>query len=405
MVIRLNDSLFNKISIWWLLLTLIEQPIGYILEAFDVPFYNAVSSIFVYICLVIGFLLLAMSSIYKTNRSNVILFCTILLLILLNILIFPENRPASIPILRMTTISIMAFYSILYIRDYSLVIKMVSRIGYVIVPMAVYVRVFLRAQVYRDYANFAIMLFPYIFAFCFSMLNKSSIIDTLYFLAGTAAILMFGNRTTFLLLLLGLVLLLYKRNPSRLILGLLFFIGLLLVFQNQIADIVNAILSPIYSVFNDNTVYSRTLAVFQSQKLLDLSGREAFFFNAFELIKKSPLFGNGIGADMIFNYSRFGSSVSNIILTGLYSHNGFLEMSVEFGIAIAVLVWGWVIFKSIIKFRRMEYNDKLFLFLLVLLYGLARSFLGYPYWYNWYFWGAIAFLVMKDGKSKWKEGK
>lgn len=400
MVIKIDDSLFNKLGIWWLTITLLNQPIGYILEIFNFPYYIFIDSAFVYFCLLMGVLLVVIPCAYVAYRARMLVIVLTLVMILLSIFIYPENRDASIPILRMMLMSVLAYYAISYINDYEKILKIITRIGYVIIPLSVYARIFLRGQVYRDYANFAIMLFPYVFAFCFLTIKKVSAVNILYFVAGMYFILMFGNRTTFLLLLFGLFLVIYKRSPSKLVIALLVLFVVLFMFESQIENVLNSVITYLYSLFSNNNVYSRTLSVFQSQNLLDLSGREAFFQNAFELIKKSPIIGNGVGSDMIYNYDRFATNSMDISLTGAYSHNGFLEMSVEFGVLFSILVWGCIIYKCILNYLTIKYEDeRFFLFLTMLLYGVIRTFLGYPYWYNWYFWGAIAFLFMRNNKS------
>ena len=398
MRIRIDNSLLNKLGTIWVLINIWALPLEYFIEAFSPTIRGVVTNSIAAVALLYGMLLIICSLLLHYNQQQIGLIIVLIIVVGTNILVFKENNSAVIPIFKMLLMTYMASFALSSINSFQGLYNTILKTSYVAIPLCIAIRVLVLPQVYREYGNFSIMLFPYAFIVCAEMFKKKGMINTIFGLISAFSLLVFGNRTSILLLAIGMLLLEYKKNPVWKTLAFI-IIGIgLITFSSFTETFFNNILDSLIRIFYNKGIYSRAIVFVKNEGIFNLSGRELFYQNALALIKKSPLLGNGVGSDMVYNFYNIYSTSSSV--TGFYSHNGFLEMAVEFGVPLAIIVWMSIFIMALRKYVNYDrYDIEFVFFIIMLVYGIGRTFLGYPYWYNWYFWGAIG-MLMKNNPAR-----
>lgn len=89
---------------------------------------------------------------------------------------------------------------------------------------------------------------------------------------------------------------------------------------------------------------SRTLEMFTSGTVSSSAGRDELRGYAIDLIKERPLFGYGLGGDFAVLYEKaYGISVMHGNYSSLTPHNGILQMMMNFGVLIGLILSLWLI--------------------------------------------------------------
>jgi O-antigen ligase len=193
-----------------------------------------------------------------------------------------------------------------------------------------------------------------------------------------------------------------KKNIKRFIKYICISLSTLLfiLYVNEIKDFI-------IKKYVVQDTYSRTIVRILESNLLDYSGRDVIYDKSIELIKKSPVIGNGIGADSIMIRKEKLFSVNYDIhnLGGLHAHNGILEFAIEFGLILlgfALVVLGKTCINA---YRQVEMNENFIFLVLLLSIGIIRTVLGNPYWYSQAFWMALAWCIVILNKKNSKNNK
>ncbi len=178
-------------------------------------------------------------------------------------------------------------------------------------------------------------------------------------------LILFGRRAhvLYFALIISVIYLrkLYKdsvKNKLFSILAVTIFIFMLALFSDYIV-------SGLYSLLSIAGINSRTLLMMTQGDFYDLNGRDILYEYAFELMRKSPLLGNGIGSTMVLAHNR-GRYASSTPYSGVNTHNGILEMGAEFGV-IAMIIFviiHVIVLVRIVKFQITETEEHILYILL-----------------------------------------
>lgn len=275
--------------------------------------------------------------------SRIIRKCAIVISILLTFLIMQSViQPASKTFLygsrifdlitfQPKTLFATALYIVigLFVTDYKVLyetMRKVARIGLVMITVSYVLSALIEYRVnYDDMSNaYAICI-----AMCVLIAKREK--NDLYFLAiGAISLIIAGTRGPILCVLFAALLkgLLLERNLQRLMLRS--FICLLCVFilysgtAVWILDLISDGLSRI------GISRLRIVDYIKDGMILDLSSRDEFASQVFELIKQNPIIGYGIGGDRMY------------LPKGRYVHNLVLECIFSMGIIFGGVVVIWM---------------------------------------------------------------
>ena len=223
-----------------------------------------------------------------------------------------------------------------------------------------------------------------------SAICRGNVIDYFIGIIGAIAMLLFGDRAHIVCILFVLFLWIVKKNPQNnylrnfKIFCLLFIIVLFIIFITR----GNTVLNMIQYILSDLGIDSRNITYILDARISDSSGRNIFYENIWNAVQKNPL-GYGILGDVILNYNN---GITDII-TGAYSHNGYLQAICEFGILGGTVLWLWIIVNGIKTFRSSS-EAALMIFLIAFCgSGVIILAFSYSYWISTPFWGFIALLL------------
>lgn len=204
-------------------------------------------------------------------------------------------------------------------------------------------------------------------------------------LYGIYFVIMYGSRGTLLCLSVYLFLIAMEKMKAGaakkqviMILTCVFVLSLLWLFS----DVLMLALQKLANQFGVN---SRTIAwLLQQDSALDSSGRDTLFSRAWELIKAKP-FGYGLLADRT--------------LLGMYVHNLFLELMLEFG----YLIGGFLCLAIAIGFVKLVCNPQMNRVVWLVVFSLVQLMVSGSYIHSGWFWIALGFMlsnVSLPGKTR-----
>lgn len=171
---------------------------------------------------------------------------------------------------------------------------------------------------------FSYMLLTPVVGEIWRLKERFSLIGLLLILVNTIILIIYGSRGPIMCLLAFIPLLYFTRRDIKHLfikgVGISFLLMLMMSFLNDI-------LLAIYNLGNSLGVVSKTISLIMSDNLLFENGRIAILNSTIQLIRESPLIGLGVFSD------RFH--------LGIYPHNVFLEIILDFGIFIggALIIW------------------------------------------------------------------
>ncbi|MBR3739644.1 MAG: O-antigen ligase family protein [Clostridia bacterium] len=149
----------------------------------------------------------------------------------------------------------------------------------------------------------------------------------------TIAIFTFGARGPLLCIAVGLIFMIFEIPNGRINYRRFIALGLLIVLVILFASSFDNIFLYLYQRFP----HARNILLIISGQMNSLSGRDALFNKAVEVIKINPVLPRGLLADRII----LGS---HNISANVYPHNFFLEIIIQFGF-LGWLFSAWLIYK------------------------------------------------------------
>lgn len=176
-------------------------------------------------------------------------------------------------------------------------------------------------------------------------------------------ILLFGSRGIILAIILFILFKFIEADLSPLKKILYSFIGIVLLLAFSIN--FNKIGQGIISFLDSKGLYSRTLTLFfRDNNLLHLSDRDYIWKKCIELINEKPTLGWGVAGEVEPLERKLG-----LIAVQTYPHNIALEMMLNFGVIIGIILFLLVLL-SIIKILK-DNNDQNHKNLMILFYCLG----------------------------------
>lgn len=187
-----------------------------------------------------------------------------------------------------------------------------------------------------------------------------------------SSLLLNGSRGPFLIIVAYLMwLFIHYMNLKRVI--------VLLVLMS-FAVLMVSYLEVILSFLSDHSIQSRVLKRILENEMSDPSGRESIYEFGVRKIFESPVAGYGLFGDRFFYES--------------YVHNIFLEMLIDFGIPIGILVICFLSFVSLLKFFSLKGREKDF-FVLAVMGSVFPLFASGSYLISFSFFFYLGLLMRK----------
>ena len=233
--------------------------------------------------------------------------------------------------------------------------------------------------------------FGYNVAFCFMCFISLYLYDSRrrYVIEAIVSLLLLvgeGSRGALLCIGMGLLLLVISKwreeDSLRRVLLLVGIIIMAIIFITAFPFLVEMI--------NVNKVSSRTIQSLVSGEFLNDNGRSIIWTIALGMVRSSGYTGYGFYGDRYVIGRRFYWG---------YPHNVFLEVLIEFGIMIGVILIVYFLYsfiKMYLKCKDIEWQ------LLVAIFGSACSklLISDSFWYNRFFWLFLGVLLMWKDEEK-----
>ncbi len=237
--------------------------------------------------------------------------------------------------------------------------------------------------------------------------SKSSFFISIFCLG---ALLATGSRTYLLcycifilILLLSLVIRKIKTISKKkkiivIVLMLVIAIILIILFANY-----KVICDKLYDFFAQNGIEIRILRLLATDNFFTSNNRTDIIYpTILNAIKENWMFGTGICGDRVIIHQQFqnmGMLKPDYNYNSYYSHNLILELYVSFGVILASIIIGFIVygFYKVIKNKYKNSNAVICLFFV----GVLPLMLNSTFLENTYFWAFIALLCA----NLWKNNK
>ena len=188
-------------------------------------------------------------------------------------------------------------------------------------------------------------------------------------------ITLYGNRGALLIILLTIPILVIAYIPRKKKIAFLLFMaaGAVILYSN-----LGPILQWSGEKLNMNLDNSRNFRLLAHDRLTYDSGRFPIYKAVLDTLEENPLLARGIGADRLLTPS------------GSYVHNIVLELCVDFGVIIGLLLYSWLLYIGFYMFIRCKSREWRALFLPFYCYSMIELFLSGSLWESGYLFAAIA---------------
>ena len=171
------------------------------------------------------------------------------------------------------------------------------------------------------------------------------------------------------------------------------FIGILLgatvmVLASRNLYFVEFVSSMLFKVFG---ISSRSLMKLLDGTITNNSGRDLLYEPALKLIRENWMFGTGVYSDRALIY--MASDDINSVGYGHYVHNFFLELMMNFGIPIAIILIICYVYTS---FRILKHasDESRWCYIIFNSLWFFKSLTSGSYWTIAFFWGSVALLYV-----------
>lgn len=190
--------------------------------------------------------------------------------------------------------------------------------------------------------------------------------------AGLVCVAVNGNRGAFIIILIFLLWFYSKEIVRNKSFSLIFVFGLLFFLYYNLPSIL--------SFLSDNSLHSRTLERMISNQLVESEARENMYIIGISKIWLSPIAGYGLFGDRFF-YE-------------IYVHNIVLEIIIDFGIPLGFVLIGYLLYKTILRLRKIKEDERDF-FVLITLGSILPLMASSSYLIDFRFFMFLGFLFRK----------
>ncbi len=296
---------------------------------------------------------------------------------------------------------VMAFIVIRRIQNIEIIENSLHILAYIIFGDAIILAlvssgVILQGIVSITYMAYGYNMLPAVLIFLYRAWDEKKKKYLGYSLALMILILAFGSRGTFIAIA-GFILVYYVIVENKLTKKKIALIGAVIVFaiiinNKTFLEFIATALSKILP-FN-----SRTLTLLISGEAMSDSGRSYIYEGCLKLIKEHWLLGNGICGERTHAFIYQPTMGVNNGIGGLYAHNFFLEVLVDFGVPIGILFIVFVLFKEIkiclCKDRKVQKVG------VIMFTGwFFQHLVSGSFWTSPYFFAALAYAIAWTNKN------
>lgn len=218
--------------------------------------------------------------------------------------------------------------------------------------------------------------------------SKPSKFSVLTFLIFELNIIVYGHRGALLVTMIMIIVffLKYANIEKKLFISVTGVVALimLIMFKEQIVSFV-------ISLMRSFGLESRTLEKLVTGDITNDSERNIIWSLAISGIFDNVPFGKGIGADRLWLGSRFRQAT--------YAHNFILELCLDYGIVIGLIVVGWIfklVYDCLVNIQDEDWYRLIVPFLVPSVLTLLTSASIYQYWL---FWLAMGFYYCYFGRT------
>lgn len=310
------------------------------------------------------------------------------IIIMFNMLIFPQNVPFIIGLLPRTLLySFIGFIFLSAINNYKYFLTRMTKYSYIVIFASIisaYLLVknsrieFIDSQYSMSLSYFTSIPTMFLLKDYFSKKNFKALV---FSILGISIILLFGSRSYILPVVVYIFISLLRRvktdlkSPSKLTFKIALFILLIYLLFEYRGDIARKL----YFTLSDYGINSRTLELFINDDILNLSGRDEIYSVVVHEFLKNPFLGIGVG----------GSDY----LTGTGVHNMYLEIFVSLGLIVGTLVFIailYVFIGGLIKSKDYYSHELIIIYACVV---FPRGFIGGGLWTNHDLWRLLAICI------------
>lgn len=185
-----------------------------------------------------------------------------------------------------------------------------------------------------------------IFSF-YSFTTSKKIKHLLYFIVSSLTIVAVGSRGPLICILIFIFIFMLTNAKKQKILTIIFLIISIFFIYNFNTIILNMI-----SVFEKYDIPSRTLYKIIESDFTDGTGRNKIYATTLDLLNEYPVFGVGLGVERITINQKFNNMQKD--MSSSYPHNLILEILVQFGYVIGILV---ILFVAFIILRALKKSN------------------------------------------------
>ena len=294
----------------------------FVLYYFHIEGSNMGALVRIFSKIIVGvFFLIAVKSVLKRKYKTIIITYGIsIIIVLLNILLFPQNMESIKSIsFDFFIICLPCFIYSSSINNFDVLYRVFERVGNIVLLVGLIIT-FLDFFNKIDIGIYSMTLSYYLLMpsllYLYRFLNEVSIKYFIPFLISFISVLLLGARGPILCIVVYIIIYLINsiRGANNVKKTITYFILIILLTTGAI--FLKDILLLINNILNKYNIYSRTINLFLNEKV-HLSGREYLYAGAIELINKHPIIGIGIAGDRYY--------------FGIYVHNLFLEILLDFG--------------------------------------------------------------------------
>lgn len=334
------------------------------------------------------------------NRKLIIILIFTTLIFFLNALLVPYSSDVITAYLKFFRFGILSLYLASLVTDYKSLIKYMFYLSIIsIVILITYIDLFQAENRYMDLGVYLTYCFIGVGLFYFSRMKKGKVILLSILWIELLLILSLGNRSSFIIAILILIILSIKTiNVKKLAdLSYLFFKAsiytlIFILLTQNIQGILAATINKLeemgyysYSLIKISTLFQGNSLSFDEQS----SGRDDVYENAVEHIINSNFMPNGV--------MYYSNEISNKFT---YPHNIFLEVGLDFGLfgIISFLIgWAYLFYKFYLYRKGNFYFDLIITAFII--YSFTRLMFSGSYWEEPFYWVCIGLIIFyKDSK-------
>lgn len=395
----------ESIIVWTTFILFIYMPLASI-NAHVVQNINSSLYIIVKVFLYIISSLMAVFSgvliLKKITVDSIILIVLLTFLYLIMLIRYPQTVDMYTNLIVNTFFAFYWFLLVRNIENYDYFIVVFHKVALIVfIATLVYVLLSGFSQIDNSYSlayGYIISIAP--ISFFNKLFNKFNVVTILKLASSIVLTLAMGARGPLLVITVYVLLKILKETSKMRIRGISYFIAIQLFLVTILINVENIVtyLSSILSKMGVSTRIISQLTGQRDQGITESFGRQAIWEAAIDSIKESPLLGVGIGFDRILLSNVTWGNHTN---SGYkYPHNFFLEISMQFGIIVSILVSLFLIIltvKLIFSKDLEKYSEMGLIFFSI---GFVPLFLSHSYLTKPEFFAFLAICLTAVCKNK-----